>query len=138
MPPLRELREDIPLLVSHFIAKHKHPGSTTMPEVSPQAMSALKAYHWPGNVRQLENVIQRAFALGAKDVLDLNDLPNEILRQSDRTIAAEKNLNLKEIEKKAIRKALEKTGGNKADAAKLLGVNTTTVYRKMAKYKLHV
>lgn len=137
MPPLRELREDIPLLTTHLIAKHKHPGSKTMPEVSPQAMSALKQYHWPGNVRQLENVIQRAFALGAKDVLDLDDLPKEIIRQSAKTITTEKNLNLQEIEKKAIWKALQKAGGNKAEAAKLLGINTTTVYRKMAKYKLN-
>ena len=134
MPPLRKIREDIPLLVNHLITKHKRPGSTSVPEVSPEALGLLMGYHWPGNVRQLENVIQRAFALGAKDVLHVNDLPNEIARQSDKRMTADVNYNLREIEKKAIRQALQKTRGNKAEAAKLLGVNTTTVYRKMAKY----
>ena len=134
MPPLRKIREDIPLLVNHLITKHKRPGSTSVPEVSPEALGLLMGYHWPGNVRQLENVIQRAFALGAKDVLHVNDLPNEIARQSDKRMTADVNYNLREIEKKAIRQALQKARGNKAEAAKLLGVNTTTVYRKMAKY----
>lgn len=138
MPPLRDLREDIPLLVRHLIDKHKHPGAPALPEVSPQAMQVLKGYHWPGNVRQLENVIQRAFALGVKDVLDVHDLPNEIVRQSDKSVTADVNLNLQEIEKKTIRQALQKANGNKAEAAKLLGINTTTVYRKMTKYNIEV
>jgi len=137
MPPLREIREDIPLLVNHFIVKHKRSGSDTAPEVSPEAMAKLMAYHWPGNVRQLENVIQRALALGATEILQVNDLPGEVTQQSGTAAAADDHLNLKELERKAIQKALQKTRGNKAEAAKLLGVNTTTVYRKMAKYNIH-
>jgi DNA-binding NtrC family response regulator len=137
MPPLRDIREDIPLLVNHFIAKHQRPGSDKAPEVSPEAMAKLMGYHWPGNVRQLENVIQRAFALGVHDILSVNDLPNEIARQSNTRLTADTSLNLKDIEKKAIQRALQKTSGNKAEAAKLLGVNTTTVYRKMTKYNIH-
>lgn len=136
MPPLREIREDITLLANHFITKHKRPGSTAVPEVSPEAMGKLMGYHWPGNVRQLENVIQRAFALGVKDVLQVTDLPNEIAEQSDTRKMDDVDCNLEAIEKKAIRQALQKTMGNKAEAAKLLGVNTTTVYRKMAKYNI--
>ena len=136
MPPLRELREDIPLLVKHFITKHNPPGFKTAPEVSPEAMSKLMGYHWPGNARQLENVIQRAFALGAKDVVQLHDLPGEIVQQEDRFISQNEDFNLKKIEKKAIFQALLKAEGNKAEAAKLLGINTTTVYRKMAKYNI--
>ncbi|MCB2146672.1 MAG: sigma-54 dependent transcriptional regulator [Deltaproteobacteria bacterium] len=136
MPPLREIREDIPLLVSHLIKKHKRPGAATVPEVSPAAMALLMGYRWPGNVRQLENVIERAFALGVKDVLDVNDLPNEIARQSSQWMTGDGSCNLKAIEEKTIRQALQKARGNKAEAAKLLGINTTTVYRKMAKYNI--
>lgn len=137
MPPLRDIREDIPLLVNHFIAKHKRAGSDAAREVSPEAMAKLMGYHWPGNVRQLENVIQRALALGVTDVLHENDLPREIAKQSDKTMVTEVDLNLKELERKAIQQALHQSKGNKAEAAKLLGVNTTTVYRKMAKYNIH-
>ena len=136
MPPLRELREDIPLLVKHFIVKHNPPGKQTAPKVSPAAMAKLMDYHWPGNARQLENAIQRAFALSDKDVFDIHDFPNEIIQQSDHATTHDEDLNLKKIEKKAIFQALRKAGGNKAEAAKLLGVNTTTVYRKMAKYNI--
>ena len=136
MPPLREIREDIPLLISHLIKKHKHKGVATVPEVSPEAMALMMGYHWPGNVRQLENVIERAFALGVKDVLQVDDLPNEIARQSSKWKPADVNYNLKAIEEKTIRNALQKAGGKKAEAARLLGINTTTVYRKMAKYNI--
>ena len=136
MPPLREIREDIPLLISHLIKKHRSKASTTVPEVSPEAMALLMGYRWPGNVRQLENVFERAFALGVKDVLDVQDLPNEIAQQSDSWRPADVNCNLKMIEEKTIRHALQSAGGNKAEAAKRLGINTTTVYRKMAKYNI--
>jgi DNA-binding NtrC family response regulator len=136
MPPLRELREDIPLLVKHFIAKHNPPGRQTAPKVSPEAMAKLMDYHWPGNARQLENAIQRAFAFSDMDQFEIHDFPDEIIQQSDRVITQDEDLNLKKIEKKAIFQALRKAGGNKAEAAKLLGVNTTTVYRKMAKYNI--
>ena len=136
MPPLREIREDIPLLVNHFIGKHRRPGSKTVPEVSPEAMAKLMGYRWPGNARQLENVILRANALGAQEVLALEDLPAEIVQQTRSSEITDGNYNLKAIEKNTIRQALLKADGNRAEAAKLLGVNTTTVYRKMAKYNL--
>jgi len=136
MPPLREIREDIPLLINHFIMKHKGSKSAASPEVSPEAMAKLMAYDWPGNVRQLENVVRRAFALGIDEVVDIDDLPEEIVRQTGKPMLANTDLNLKSVEKKTIQKALQKAGGNKAEAAKLLGVNTTTVYRKMARYDI--
>ena len=136
MPPLRELREDIPLLAKYFISRHTPPGREITPDISPEAMAKLQAYQWPGNARQLENVIQRALALSDKDVFQVHDFPDEIVRQSSQAVTRDTNLNLREIEKKAIFQALRKANGNKADAAKLLGVNTTTVYRKMAKYNI--
>jgi DNA-binding NtrC family response regulator len=134
MPPLRDIREDIPLLVKHFIVKHSSPGSATLPEVSHEAMGKLMGYQWPGNVRQLENVIRRAFALGVRDVIQVTDLPGEIVQSSDISMAPDTDYNLKVLERKTIYQALKKTGGNKVEAAKLLGINTTTVYRKMGKY----
>jgi DNA-binding NtrC family response regulator len=139
MPPLREIPEDIPLLVNHFIAKHKRAASAKLLEVSPEAMGKLMGYHWPGNARQLENVIQRAYALGADGWLRTEDLPQEIAHQAVETVKTVKtdtNFNLKVLEKKTIKQALREAGGNKAEAAKLLGINTTTVYRKMVKYNI--
>ena len=134
MPPLREIREDIPLLADHFMGKHQRPGTATTPEISPQAMGRLMGYAWPGNVRQLENVIERAYALGVQDVLQAHDLPNEIMHPAGDAMPVDENYNLQAIEKETICRALQKVGGNKAEAAKLLGINTTTVYRKIAKY----
>jgi len=136
MPPLRNIREDIPVLIRHFIEKHNRSGATTVPDVHPEAMAVMMGYRWPGNVRQLENVVERAFALGIKDVLDVKDLPDEISEQSGQRVPLDEDLNLKAIEMKTICQALEKAAGNKAEAAKLLGINTTTVYRKMAKYNI--
>jgi len=136
MPPLRNIREDIPVLIRHFIEKHNRSGATTVPDVHPEAMAVMMGYRWPGNVRQLENVVERAFALGIKDVLDVKDLPDEISQQSGQRVPLDEDLNLKAIEMKTICQALEKAAGNKAEAAKLLGINTTTVYRKMAKYNI--
>jgi DNA-binding NtrC family response regulator len=136
MPPLREIREDIPLLIGHLLKKHRRKGTAMVPEVSPEAMALLMGYRWPGNVRQLENVFERAFALGVGDVLQVKDLPNEIVQQSGTWMPADVNCNLKAIEEKTIRYAIQKAGGNKAEAAKLLGINTTTVYRKMAKFDI--
>lgn len=136
MPPLREIREDIPLLVNHFITKHKGPNSTSVPKISPEAMGLLMGYRWPGNVRQLENVIQRGFALGVNNEFCVQDLPIEIVQPSGKKVTGDVNCNLEAIEKQAIRQALNISGGNKAEAAKLLGINTTTVYRKMTKYNI--
>jgi DNA-binding NtrC family response regulator len=134
MPPLRELKDDIPLLVNHFIAKHKRPDTPIVPDVSPRAMGKLMAFDWPGNVRQLENVVQRAIALGAEASLDIHDLPDDIVCEPETQAVTDTDLNLKTVEKKTILRALRTAAGNKAEAAKLLGINTTTVYRKMEKY----
>jgi DNA-binding NtrC family response regulator len=136
MPPLRTIQNDIPLLVRHFIEKHNTSETQKLPKVSPKAMAALLAYPWPGNVRQLENVIRRAYALGLKENLKIEDLPEEFNKDTDKKEPSVLDLNLKNIEKRTIQKALLEAEGNKAVAAKLLGVNTTTVYRKMAKYNI--
>jgi len=136
LPSLREIKEDIPLLVQHFIKKFNREHHRVVTRMTPEAMEVFLQYSWPGNVRQLENVIERAFALGTEDIIRVEDLPAE-LRFFDRQLsAADCNLNLNENEKMLIRRALQQVKGNKAEAAKLLGINLTTVYRKMEKYRL--
>jgi len=136
MPPLRDIREDIPHLTNHFIRKFSQESHRVVNRITPEAMDLLIKYDWPGNVRQLENVIERAFALGMNDTIDAMDLPPEVRLINQQDSVGENNFNLADNEKMLIRRALRKTSGNKAEAAKLLGINLTTVYRKMEKYRI--
>ncbi len=136
VPPLRERRDDIPLLVDHFIKKYNTEKRSAR-GVSPEAMQLFLSYNWPGNVRELENVIQEAIALGSSDWIRPIDLPKR-LRSKERK---EKRISsdvksLKEIEKDAIVRVLAITSGNKLDAARILGIGKTTLYEKLKKYGL--
>ena len=136
MPPLNEIKEDIPHLVNHFMKKFSKEVGRQVTHIAPDTMDMLMGYHWPGNVRQLENIIERAFALGTGDTIRAIDLPPELHTSSNALNLSESNLNLVENEKILITRALRQAGGNKAEAAKLLGINITTVYRKMEKYRI--
>lgn len=138
LPPLRDRREDIPILARHFLQKFS-PG--TPMQISQGAMRVLMAFPWPGNVRQLENAIERAVALGGgRNDIDVADLPPEIL-DAPATAATpfvdfpETGLDmpayLGSIEKDLIRRSLERTGGNKNKAAELLGIKRTTLVEKL-------
>ena len=137
LPPLRERREDIPLLVDAFLRKcSEGSGRTTVKGVSEAALAMLIDYAWPGNVRELENVIERAVTLSRGEKISPDDLPPAVQgARGDRRVldeAAEKSLPLHEIEKEYIKKILEKTGGNKYQAAHALGIDRKTLYRKLA------
>jgi DNA-binding NtrC family response regulator len=136
MPSLREIKEDIPHLVSHFIKKFSNNSHRVVTHITPDAMDLLIKYDWPGNVRQLENVIERAFALGIDDAIHAEDLPPELRSMHQQNPIGEDNFNLTDNERVLITRALRQTNGNKAEAAKLLGINLTTVYRKMEKYRI--
>ena len=137
MPPLREIKEDVPKLVAHFIKKFSKDGHRDVTQVAPDVLDLLMGYEWPGNVRQLENVIERAFALGQGDTIVVEDLPADIRDLYKHTgMSSPSSLNLVENEKLLIIRALRQTRGNKAEAANLLGINITTVYRKLEKYQL--
>jgi DNA-binding NtrC family response regulator len=136
MPPLREIKDDIPHLVNHFIKKFSKESHRQVTHIAPEALNLLMRYDWPGNVRQLENVIERAFALGTGEIILPSDLPPEICTIDRQLNLSPTNLNIVENEKVLIRRALQMTNGNKGEAAKLLGINTTTVYRKMEKYNM--
>jgi transcriptional regulator with PAS, ATPase and Fis domain len=135
LPPLRERREDIPLLVEAFLKKCGEARGKEMKGVSESALAMLMDYAWPGNVRELENVIERAVTLSLGEKIGPDDLPPAVQgARGDRRVldeAAEKTLSLNEIEKEYIKKILEKMGGNKYQAAHVLGIDRKTLYRKL-------
>jgi len=136
LPPLRERLEDIPLLVAAFLKKCSEAGGKEVKSVSESALAMLMDYTWPGNVRELENVIERAVTLSRGEKISPDDLPQAVQgARGDRRVldeAAEKSLPLHEIEKEYIKKILDKTGGNKYQAAHALGIDRKTLYRKLA------
>jgi len=136
LPRLADRKEDILFLVDHFLDKFNARSRRKVSGVSPEAMDILLGHNWPGNVRQLENVIERAFALGVDETIKIADLPTEIISLREAAKTAPATHNLKENEIILIKRALRKRGGNKADAADLLGINITTLYRKIKKYDI--
>lgn len=140
MPSLRERRDDIPLLANHFIQKFAAEFGKGDLKLSGEFMKYLMAYNWPGNVRELENVMERAGALAEIGVVITPDhLPEKIL--TSRTPPREyKNddSSLDVLERHHIMRILEKTGGHKVKTAQILGINLSTLYRKLTKYKLKI
>jgi DNA-binding NtrC family response regulator len=135
IPPLRERKEDIPPLVNHFIQQFGEKSKrNVVKKISPEALGLLLEYDWPGNVRELENVLERAFVLGADETIGVDDLPPILRGSGSETSAKTKNYSLKDNELALIKKAMAETRGNKADASRLLGINLSTLYRKIAKY----
>ncbi|MFN8009119.1 MAG: sigma-54 dependent transcriptional regulator [Terriglobia bacterium] len=141
VPPLRERKQDIPLLVSHFIQQFSSEHHKKVSDVSAEASEALQNYSWPGNVRELKNLIENLVVFAKGESLSLPDLPAEV-RDSQGTISppADSNfplyddLNMEIVEKQAIVKALEKTGGNRLKASQLLGIGLRTLQKKLKDY----
>ncbi|HTL61596.1 MAG TPA: sigma-54 dependent transcriptional regulator [Nitrospira sp.] len=136
LPPLRERRDDIPLLVESFLRKCAKTNRKPLEGISESALALLIDYHWPGNVRELENIIERAVTLARGEKIMPEDLPPTVQgSRGDRKVlddAAERTLPLQEVEWEYIKKILEKTGGNKYQAAQTLGIDRKTLYRKLA------
>ena len=134
-PPLRARREDVPLLVDHFLGVYCAKNGRARLGVTKPALQRLAEYSWPGNVRELENVIERAVVLCRREQLDLEDLPEAIVQgegggpQGQMTFAV--GTSLDEIELVAIRETLKQARGDKALAAQLLGISIRTIYRKL-------
>ncbi|MGA2137186.1 MAG: sigma 54-interacting transcriptional regulator [Bryobacteraceae bacterium] len=130
MPPLRDRREDIPMLARYFAAKHGKRVTRKLAGLSPEALARLEAYDWPGNVRELENAIERAVVLGATELIIPEDLPEAVL---DAPAASEAiggyHQTVREEKKRAILAALGRAGGNYTEAAKLLGVHPNYLHR---------
>jgi DNA-binding NtrC family response regulator len=132
VPPLRERVEDIPHMAYHFFkingAHNKH--------ISKDAMRVLQDYNWPGNVRELKNLIERFVSLSNNDELQIDDLPGEIkkFRKGQKSDEPEETLTLKEVERRLILKALERSGGNQTKAAQALGISRSTLINKLKEY----
>ncbi len=141
LPPLRERKEDVPLLVEHFCREFGRVYRIEPKRVTPRALDILVRYDWPGNIREVQNVIERSFALSREIEIDIGDLPPSVTGQSPvlpnaGTAATEDVPPLEEMERRMIRLALDKSQGNKNEAARLLGIDRQRLYRKMAKYGL--
>ena len=136
MPPLRDRREDIPLLVEAFLRKCAAASHKEVRGMTESALALLIDYPWPGNVRELENVIERAVTLARGEKIVLQDLPPNVQgARGERKVideGADRILPLQEIEREYILRILEKTGGNKYQAAQMLGIDRKTLYRKLA------
>ena len=135
LPPLRERREDIPPLLNHFTRQFARRFRREVKGITPDALAALSAYDFPGNVRELENMIERAFAMGAREQVTLADLPSLAAKPSIApSIAAKTIPTLAEVEKELILKALAVFNGDKEEAARALGISRRTIYRRLKEY----
>ena len=137
-PPLRTRREDVPLLVDHFLASFAHKNRKAVLAIPPEVMNKLLDYSWPGNVRELENAIERAVVLSRGDTLQLQDLPEAIAQSQPSVVEALTfpiGTPLDEVEHRLIRETLRHTAGDKALAAQLLGISTRTIYRKLGDFE---
>ena len=138
MPPLREHKGDIPALVHSFMERYRgEAGEVDGISISDQALSRLVSYGWPGNVRELENCVQHALALASGSEIGVGDLPSNLVNGIGDSSELDQELTtLQQMEKQAIVQALEQTGGDRLQAAKLLGIGKTTIYRKLKEYRL--
>ncbi len=133
VPPLRERRDDIPLLASHFLEKFGQEKGKKIHQFSPEVMEIFLSHHWPGNVRELENVIEHAVIIAKKDEITTKDLPQYLLQK---TIREEGLVTLQDYEKDLILRTLKEMNWNKHKAAKKLKINRSTLYGKMKRYGL--
>ena len=146
LPPLRDRREDIPLLVEHFLEKYARDAGKRVTRVEAQAMEAMTSHGWPGNVRELENVIHRTLLVSSGLELTFEDLPPGIggdqatsapsARRAEGSGDGGGTLNLEELERETIVRAMEQNKGNLSDVARQLGIGRSTLYRKLEQYGL--
>lgn len=146
IPPLRERKEDIPLLINYFLKKFVSQYEDALPDVSPEVMAVLIAYDWPGNVRELENVIEHAIAFSKSKGIALETLPEYLRKGNTNTdllsmdLYNKQAINLQdaltEVEKKLIQWAHQKTNGNQVKMAEILGIPRTTLRNRLVKLQL--
>jgi two-component system, NtrC family, response regulator AtoC len=135
LPPLRERKEDIPLLAEHFLHKFASENRKEITGFTPDAMEFLLDYDWPGNVRELENAIERAVILAKCSLITIDDWPQKSMSPSHSTARGK---NLKEVEKDHILNTLRETGENYSKAARILGISRMTLYNKAREYGFDV
>jgi Nif-specific regulatory protein len=138
VPPLRDRKEDIPPLVEHFIEQLKHHAGRRLSGVAPRALELLTRHSWPGNVRELRNVIERAIVLGTQSTIEPDDLSLVSFSEEELEMPSASHefrpQSLAELEKAHILRTLEYTEGNKSKAAQILGIERSTLDRKLKRY----
>ncbi len=141
VPPLRERREDIPLLVAHFVRRYNQQLNKRVEGLSPEALAALREYAWPGNVRELQNVIERLVGLAEGPVIGLNDLPMDLLLPDHRArVRDAETLPLKqaieEFQRQIVMRVLERVRWNRSEAARILGIHRNSLKTMLARWNL--
>lgn len=137
LPPLRERAGDIPLLVRHFMEKHRPPNKRTFTGISKNALDMLSAYSWPGNVRELEHTIERILILEEGELIQTEHLPSFITqRQGEFCIFSDEMYPLEELERRYIQFVLRRTKGRRQEAARILGINRKTLTTKIRKHRI--
>ena len=143
LPPLRERREDIPALLTTFVRRFAEQIGKNEPTITPDAMDRLLGYSWPGNIRELQNAVERSVILAERDMITEKQLPKELLLppalQAVRTNGGgEATLNLDQQERETILRALAQAHGNKKKAAEILGIHRPTLYSKLKRYEINL
>lgn len=137
LPPLRERKDDIPLIVDHFIVRHCEASGIEPPHVTPDAMDYLSSLPYPGNIRELKNFIERTLLVSQKPVLDVRDFMGQYTGPASDGLSASSSATLDANEKSAIERALAQSGGNLSRTAALLGITRQSLYRRMQKYGMN-
>lgn len=132
LPPLEERLGDVPALSVWFLARFNAKGGRQIEGITPAAMALMNAYHWPGNIRELRNVIECAFAVGADSMITVDDLPPEL--RGEPPEPPKGGLDLATLERRQLLDALRRSGGRKAEAAALLGISRSTLWRRMREH----
>jgi len=135
LPPLRERKEDIPLLAEHFKTLYARKYKKNISSWSADTIKKLQSYHWPGNIRELQHAIERAIILSDSEILQTDDFQFPDLKMTTSEIALE-DFKLEDMEKMIILKALKNSKGNISKAARLLGLSRAALYRRMERYEL--
>ncbi|MDF7826889.1 sigma-54 dependent transcriptional regulator [Pontiellaceae bacterium B12227] len=136
LPPLRERQDDILLLLNHYLAVFNEENTKQIEGFTPAAYELLSGYDWPGNIRELRNLVERMVVLARGKVLDVSDIPVQVREKAHGggEVKVDSELTVDEMEKRMVIQALEKTGGNRTKAAEKLGISRRTLHRKLNQY----
>jgi two-component system response regulator HydG len=138
LPPLRDRRDDIPLLAEHFLKRFTEQRNGEPKQLSEDGLAALMEYDWPGNVRELENALERAVAMVVGSKIGREALPSRVIERQPAPLVSDEtpdNPTLEVIERAYIEWVLRAEGGNKTRAAEVLGIDPSTLYRKLARFE---
>jgi DNA-binding NtrC family response regulator len=136
LPPLRERPEDIPLLVRYFLDEIARENRRPVRDIAPEALDLLLAYNWPGNVRELRNTLEGIIVLATRERIEVSDLPEQLRQGASAQALIRPGMTMADIEKEAIRRALEQAAGRRTEAAKTLDLSVRTLQRKIKEYEL--